>query len=69
MSIYLSIKFSIYIIFYPYELFRLGLAAKLMDQTAASMVETFNAKVRKLSINANIRKTQLFQEIRYDFEC
>ncbi len=25
--------------------FRLGLAQKLMDQTAASMVEAFNAKV------------------------
>ena len=28
-------------------MFRLGLAQKLMDQTAAAMVETFNAKVKK----------------------
>jgi hypothetical protein len=28
-----------------FVLFRLGLAQKLMDQTAAAMVETFNAKV------------------------
>ena len=47
----------------------MGLAAKLMDQTAASMVETFNAKVSKLSMNANIRKTKNFQEIRDYFEC
>ncbi len=38
------ICFSLVQIFSNY-FFRLGLAQKLMDQTAASMVEAFNAKV------------------------